>query len=318
MSLERTERKEIAKWAPSEPNNPEKMTFVTANREINFPAIDAGVKAAIESSHLPTLQECRDGLLLVRRFEEIRDGAIQTKNRIFRYINLIDDELFKIKKQLITRGGSSKSHESTLNELGLSKRRSQVLDLKHSIPAEAREAYIDECDRACIAATDAGLLKLVRIEKPAAPPLPDGKYGLFNIDLPWEHTCDHNAWFVSPKRHYPVMSEREIVAMAPEIDLLAAKDCVLFLWVPACLLDVALRVIEAWKFRYCTNWVWCKVDREESLAMTGGQTTSFFSSRVAERRRQAWIRRLRLRFRPSRHFPVVGWITARSPTSTTS
>ena len=105
-------------------------------------------------------------------------------------------------------------------------------------------------------------MKLVRIEKPAAPPLPDGKYGLFYIDLPWEHTCDHNAWFVSPKRHYPVMSEREIVAMAPEIDLLAAKDCVMFMWVPACLLDVALRVMEAWKFRYCTNWVWCKVDRK--------------------------------------------------------
>ena len=246
MSSERTERKEIAKWAPSESSNPENLNFIAANREINFLAIDAVVKSAIESSHFPTLQECRDGLLLIQRFEEIRDGAIQTKNRIFRYINQIEEELFKIKKRLITRGGSSESHESTLHELGLSKRWSQVLDLKHSIPPEVREAYIDECDRACIAATDAGLLKLVRIEKPPAPPLPDGKYGLLYVDLPWEHTCDHNAWFVSPKRHYPVMSEREIVAMAPDIDRLAAEDCVMFMWVPACLDGVAHRVLEAW------------------------------------------------------------------------
>jgi len=53
------------------------------------------------------------------------------------------------------------------------------------------------------------------------------------------------------------MSTEELCAVPVAADL-ATPDAVLFLWTATSILPEALRVLEAWGFRYVTNVVWVK------------------------------------------------------------
>jgi N6-adenosine-specific RNA methylase IME4 len=61
---------------------------------------------------------------------------------------------------------------------------------------------------------------------------------------------------VAPHIHYPVMSTEAIKALP--VASIAAKDAVLWLWVPNCLLLDGLEVVKAWGFAYVTTSVWVK------------------------------------------------------------
>ncbi|WP_395680456.1 Spo0J and IME4 domain-containing protein [Dokdonella sp.] len=80
---------------------------------------------------------------------------------------------------------------------------------------------------------------------------------LFLADPAWDYgnkrLSTHSA---APERHYPTM-DLDAIKKLP-VSRLAAKDAVLFLWTPNCLLKDALEVLEAWGFRYVTAAVWIK------------------------------------------------------------
>jgi N6-adenosine-specific RNA methylase IME4 len=54
------------------------------------------------------------------------------------------------------------------------------------------------------------------------------------------------------------MTLDEIKAMAPQIEAIAAKDCVLYLWATVPMLPQAIAVMDAWGFLYKSNRVWTK------------------------------------------------------------
>jgi hypothetical protein len=56
------------------------------------------------------------------------------------------------------------------------------------------------------------------------------------------------------ENHYATMATDEICGL----DVPAAGDSVLFLWVPNAMLPDGLRVLEAWGYRYVSNFVWVK------------------------------------------------------------
>lgn len=83
---------------------------------------------------------------------------------------------------------------------------------------------------------------------------PRGKlYGVIYADPPWRYND------ATPTRaienHYPTMSDEEIWAM----QVPAAKDAVLYLWVTAPKLCEGLRTMTSWGFTYKTHAVWDKV-----------------------------------------------------------
>jgi N6-adenosine-specific RNA methylase IME4 len=58
---------------------------------------------------------------------------------------------------------------------------------------------------------------------------------------------------------YPTMKVDQIAALP--VDKLAAKDCALFMWGIWCMLPEALRVVDAWGFKYKTcAFNWAKAD----------------------------------------------------------
>jgi|GEM_PF-1031751 len=86
--------------------------------------------------------------------------------------------------------------------------------------------------------------------------LPDKKFGVILADPEWEFTVFSMVTGMdrSADNHYPTSSEQEISAR--DVEKIAAKDCMLCLWVT----DLArgIRVMEAWGFEFKSYFVWVK------------------------------------------------------------
>lgn len=82
------------------------------------------------------------------------------------------------------------------------------------------------------------------------------KLNLVLADPPWNYGHKEMLTEWAPHNQYPTMSTEQIMAMP--IEKLAAKDAVLWLWVPNCLLEEGLKVLRAWGFSYVSTAVWAK------------------------------------------------------------
>ncbi len=92
------------------------------------------------------------------------------------------------------------------------------------------------------------------------PPLPEGKYQVIYIDIPWAYDVDLSDGATrSPTNNYPVMGLEEIKKFGEEIKKISHKDCVMFLWITAPKLNWLNNVLEAFEFEYKTNLIWDKV-----------------------------------------------------------
>jgi N6-adenosine-specific RNA methylase IME4 len=90
-----------------------------------------------------------------------------------------------------------------------------------------------------------------------APPLDglDQRFAVLYADPPWQydHTRTDNRKI---ENHYPTMDLDAICDLS--VDEVATDDAVLFMWATNPKLAEAMRVIDAWGFRYKTNMVWDK------------------------------------------------------------
>lgn len=87
------------------------------------------------------------------------------------------------------------------------------------------------------------------------------KYSVIYADPPWRYRVySKKGLGRSAESHYPTMSLEEIKALP--IGELAAKDCVLFMWITFPCMQEAFQVLEAWGFEYKTTaFVWIKQNR---------------------------------------------------------
>lgn len=68
------------------------------------------------------------------------------------------------------------------------------------------------------------------------------------------------------RKHYPLMPDKDLLAMAPFVESLAAENCHLFLWVTDPRLDFGIELLKAWGFAYCTRWItWVKTTKDAAF-----------------------------------------------------
>tara|TARA_Y100000593_G_scaffold83521_1_gene157488 strand:+ start:16261 stop:17040 length:780 start_codon:yes stop_codon:yes gene_type:complete len=99
-------------------------------------------------------------------------------------------------------------------------------------------------------------------------------YGAIVADPPWSFlTRSDKGKGRSPENHYDCMTLDDIKAMP--VSEIAAKDCVLFLWIIDTHLEMALEVIKAWGFTYKTKgFNWVKTNKNPGAAT---DPSSFFT-----------------------------------------
>ena len=90
---------------------------------------------------------------------------------------------------------------------------------------------------------------------------PDKKYAVIYADPPWQHQRalknPNRRGFHHPSDHYPVMDTERICELP--VSSIASKNSLLFLWTTSCHLVEAIKVGEAWGFKYSTiAFIWHK------------------------------------------------------------
>jgi len=91
-------------------------------------------------------------------------------------------------------------------------------------------------------------------------PLPEGKYQVIYMDLPWKYDVDLSKGATrSPENNYPVMDLDAIKDFGKKVRELATDNCVLFMWITAPKLNWMNDVLESFGFEYKTNLIWDKV-----------------------------------------------------------
>lgn len=100
-------------------------------------------------------------------------------------------------------------------------------------------------------------------------PLDRGAYSLIMIDPPWSYkTYSPKGWGKSAQRHYACMTMEDIARLP--VGELAAKDCLVWLWATAPMLDQQMAVLKGWGARYVSSGVWVKTTNAGRVAFGTG------------------------------------------------
>ena len=89
------------------------------------------------------------------------------------------------------------------------------------------------------------------------PPSGAGAYRTLYVDFPWNETGGGRIKRGADK-HYPLMKDKDILAVAPVIGAWAGRDAHCYLWVTNTYLEFAFPVLKAMGFRYVTTVTWVK------------------------------------------------------------
>lgn len=92
--------------------------------------------------------------------------------------------------------------------------------------------------------------------------LPEGKFNLVAIDVPW--------WFKGKWLRYEVMEREEVLALMRQLQTCLAEDAVGLFWVPDAFVPDVFSIIEAAGFEYARRMiVWVKT-QDENASTAGG------------------------------------------------
>lgn len=199
-------------------------------------------------------------LALAYRFKEFE--ADKAKERQGTRNDLVDSDI-----NIAQPVGRSKTFEcknrgrGTLGEIakkaGVSHTTAEQYDTIQRKGSEEQKAEVAE-GKSSIKKVYTQIQKAERLEKNKAAEWPKGKYRVIYADPPWyygdERSGGNHGGAVD---HYNTMSINELKNMP--LSSLTEDNAVLFLWATAPLLPEALELINAWGFKYKTNFIWDKV-----------------------------------------------------------
>lgn len=159
-----------------------------------------------------------------------------------------------------------------LRDLDITKSDSSRAQQIARLPAAAFNRYVKEAIDAGQEPTTAGLLRLAKEQHVngtivAQADLPEGfvdslqeltasgcRFGTIYADPPWSFR--DRATRGAADRHYPTLSTEQIAA--EPVAQLAAEQSHLHLWCPSAMLPDAMKVMDAWGFKYRSSFVWVK------------------------------------------------------------
>lgn len=90
------------------------------------------------------------------------------------------------------------------------------------------------------------------------------KYGVIVADPPWQF---RDSLTMSPVARsavsqYPTLTIKHVKSLG--VQEFAADDCVLALWCPLTLTAEAISIVDAWGFRFTTEYLWLKTTKDGS------------------------------------------------------
>ncbi|MGF6981389.1 N6-adenosine-specific RNA methylase IME4 [Paraburkholderia atlantica] len=250
-------------------------------------ALDATHSALATADNITDVKTIRDKAKAIQSYaREARDTAMFEKaSRLFMEAERRAGELLKAMKEHGQRASETgdvnpgnvdkvfsdgtPSRPTTLDELGITRKQAmkwtRLAEMAQKNP-DAYEAHVLRTTGRVLAVIDPDSITRAMREamqeqneglQTISVPIPEGRYGCIVIDPPWDMQKIERE--VRPRQagfDYPVMSEEQLAAF--DVPAIAADDCHLFCWTTQKHLPVALRLVDAWGFRYVFLMVWHK------------------------------------------------------------
>lgn len=209
------------------------------------------IRNQISRRNLTTIQKAEMALKL---------EAVERKKAKIRQLSTLKNNLEnKIidRPDLAEREENGKALEKAAKSVGLGYE--TVRKTKH-ILEKAPEELVEKVRKGDISIDRAftQIQKAERLEKNKAAEWPKGKYRVIYADPPWQYGDERAGGnHGGAIDHYNTMSINELKNMP--LSSLTEENAVLFLWGTAPLLPEALELINAWGFKYKTNFIWDKI-----------------------------------------------------------
>jgi len=214
----------------------------------------ARVVELVESADLTELREMGDRAEALRMYAKRADDTGEVA-RFFCGIAL--RVMYRMGELLgeMPKNPGGRSTADRLSEVGIPHHQSSRCQRLASIPRPLFEDFL----RTAPELTKSGALKLAKRATvsavPADQPAPasaEGTYPTIVIDPPWRY--DNVATRGAAEDHYPTMSLEELA----ELELPAADDAHIYLWVTNGFIREGFDLLDAWGFTYKTTLTWCK------------------------------------------------------------
>lgn len=109
------------------------------------------------------------------------------------------------------------------------------------------------------------------------------KYNVIYIDPPWWYNSrktggernDKTKFGGGAEKHYPLMKDKELLAMRDFINSIADENCIMFMWTVPPRFDFAIELLKHWGFSYKTKgFCWEKINKDGSPRINPGFYTS--------------------------------------------
>jgi N6-adenosine-specific RNA methylase IME4 len=250
---------------------------------------DAMRTAIVQAHSIDEVKDIRDKAEALRQYAKQAGESLDSQNRIAEIKLRAERRAGELIAEMPKAKGSDyggkpaiagnrvlpSNPPPTLSDLGISKIESSRFQAIASVPEPIFDAHITETKAKKNAElTSASMLKVAqeikRDQKYAAMQSPSywptDQYRVIYADPPWPYernevgvTTAGGRVFGKAECHYPTLSIEELCAKGGDVQAMAHKDAVLFLWATVPLLPEALTVMAAWGFTYKTNYVWNKV-----------------------------------------------------------
>lgn len=166
-----------------------------------------------------------------------------------------------LREQEKNKGAATPLHDERalalprLSDLGISEVQSHRWQSEAEVPEDVFEQHVATIKDKQEELTSSGLRRLaikLRGGDIDVSPLPEGVFDVIYADPPWRY--DNTGVDGAAQKHYQTMSIEQLCTL----EIPAADNSVLFLWVTNPFLRDAFTVIDAWGFEYKTNIVWVK------------------------------------------------------------
>lgn len=227
--------------------------------------LDRLARARAELEHVTRVDEAKD---IRDKAEALRLYAKQAKLGLE-----IQNQCAEVKLRAERRAGEllavmpknpgGRSTCDTLSQVGIERHQSSRWQRVAAIPEERFEAFVTDALVAERELTTSAALKLAKqvvaankpdVEPPSYRPIGDDvtEFPCIVIDPPWRY--DNVATRGAAEDHYPTMSLDELAAL----ELPAADDAHLYLWVTNGFLREGFDLMATWGFTYKACLTWCK------------------------------------------------------------
>jgi len=213
------------------------------------------------ATNIDEVKEIRNKAEALRQYAKQAGESLTMQNQCAEIKIRAERRAGELIPEQITIG--TKSHDTTLSDLNITKDQSVKYQDIATIPEEKFEEHIaktkDQGEELTSIGTQRLAKKLKQIEQTEieSPPLPEKKYQTLVIDPPWP--TQKILREVRPKQDifdYPTMTIEQIKQFP--LNEIAAENCHLYLWTTHKFLPDALDILNVWGFKYQCLLTWVK------------------------------------------------------------